>query len=51
MKNNRNLLLITFILSFICILLISCVSATEMSGGSLSDLDNSIKNSDDGQCL
>lgn len=49
MKNNRKLLLITIILSFICILLISSVSATEISGGSLSDLDNTIKNSDNGQ--
>ena len=49
MKNNRVLLLIIIILSFICILSISSVSATDVSGGNLSDLDNAIKNSDDGQ--
>lgn len=48
MKFNRNLTIYTIILVVFCFILISHVSATDFNGTSPSDLDNSIKTSDDG---
>lgn len=48
MKFNRNLTIYTVILVVFCFILASHVSATDFNGTSASDLDNSIKTSDDG---
>ena len=48
MKVNRNLTIFAILLAVSCLMLVSQASATEFSGSSLSDLDNSIKTSDDG---
>ena len=48
MKVNRNLTIFAILLAVSCLMLVSQASATEFSGSSLSDLDNSIRTSDDG---
>ena len=48
MKFNRNLAIFTILLAVICLILVSQVSATDFNGTELSDLDNTIKTSDDG---
>ena len=48
MKFNRNLTIYTILLIVICILLVSQASAADFNGTSLSDLDESIKTSTDG---
>jgi hypothetical protein len=51
MKFNRNLTMFAILLAVICLMLVSHASATEFSGSSISDLDNSIKTSDDGNIV
>ena len=47
MKFNRNLAMFSILLAVSCLMLVSQVSAADFNGTSLSDLDNSIKTSED----